>query len=85
MLAHGEDAEYEIGFFIRQETQGQGYGPEVINAVISYAKERIGIVRLTAVTKRENIGAIKLLTKCGFKRREQDGTAKGCNYTFELY
>lgn len=85
LLVHGEDAEYEIGFFIRQETQGQGYGSEAVNAVISYVKERIGIVRLTAVTKRENIGAIKLLTKCGFKRREQDGTAKGCNYTFELY
>ena len=85
LLAHGEDAEYEIGFFIRGEMQGQGYGMEAINAVISYAKKRIGIVRLTAVTKRENIGAIKLLTKCGFKRREQDGTAKGCNYTFELY
>ena len=62
-----ENAEYEAGFFIRKEKLGLGFGKEVLDAVAYYAKNKLEALRLTAVTDKENIGAVKLLEKCGFK------------------
>lgn len=64
-----ENAEYEVGFFIRKEKLGLGFGKEALDAVAYYAKNKLEALRLMAVTDKENIGAVKLLEKCGFKEK----------------
>ena len=56
-----------MGFFIRREKLGLGFGKEALDAVAYYAKNKLEALRLVAVTDKENIEAVKLLEKCGFK------------------
>ena len=67
LLKTTENPEYEVGFFIRREKLGLGFGKEALDAVVHYAKNKLEALRLVAVTDKENIGAVKLLEKCGFK------------------
>lgn len=69
LLKTTENPEYEVGFFIRREKLGLGFGKEALDAVAYYAKNKLEALRLTAVTDKENIGAVKLLEKCGFKEK----------------
>ena len=64
-----ENAEYEVGFFIRKEKLGLDFGKEAMDAVVYYAKNKLEALRLVAITDKENIGAVKLLEKCGFKEK----------------
>lgn len=72
LLTDTEEAEYEIGFFIRKERLGQGFAKEAIETVINYARNKLSASELIAVTDRENVPARALLEKCGF-------TVAGCN------
>ena len=67
LLKTTENLEYEVGFFIRREKLGLGFGKEALDAVVHYAKNKLEALRLVAVTDKENIEAVKLLEKCGFK------------------
>lgn len=67
LLKTTETPEYEVGFFIRKEKLGLGFGKEALDAVAYYAKNKLEALRLVAVTDKENIEAVKLLEKCGFK------------------
>lgn len=67
LLKTTENAEYEAGFFIRKEKLDLGFGKETLDAVVHYAKDKLEALRLIAITDKENIGAVKLLEKCGFK------------------
>ena len=67
LLKTTENEEYEAGFFIRREKLGLGFGKEALDAVVHYAKNKLEALRLVAVTDKENIEAVKLLEKCGFK------------------
>lgn len=69
LLKTTENAEYEAGFFIRKEKLGMDFGKEALDAVVYYAKNKLEALRLMAVTAKENIGAVKLLEKCGFKEK----------------
>lgn len=69
LLKSTENTEYEAGFFIRKEKLGLGFGKEALDAVAYYAKNKLEALRLMAVTDKENIGAVKLLEKCGFKEK----------------
>ncbi len=67
LLKTTENVEYEVGFFIRKEKLGLGFAKETLDAVVHYAKNKLESLRLIAITDKENIGAVKLLEKCGFK------------------
>ena len=74
LLKTTEKPEYEVGFFIRKEKLGLGFGKEAIDAVAHYAKNKLEALRLIAITDKDNIEAVKLLEKCGF--RETSGNDK---------
>jgi len=67
LLKTTENQEYEVGFFIRREKLGLGFGKEALDAVVHYVKNKLEALKLVAVTDKENIEAVKLLEKCGFK------------------
>lgn len=50
----------EIGFRLLEKWQGQGLGRELLGAMMDYAR-KIGLVRLSARVKEENLRSVKLL------------------------
>lgn len=57
----------DIGFALLPEFAGKGYGYEGASAVMEYAKNFLGIKRLSAITVPYNQPSIKLLEKLGMK------------------
>ena len=58
----------EISFFIGQvDYWGKGIMTKVINKLVSYSFENLGIEKISAGCYDENIGSKKVLIKCGFK------------------
>ncbi len=55
----------DIGFAILPNYMGKGYGFEVANATMNYAKQTLKIPKVVAITNADNIVSIKLLQKIG--------------------
>ena len=69
LLKTTEKLEYEVGFFIRKEKLGLGFGKEALDAVVYYANNKLEALRLIAITDKNNIEAVKLLEKCAFREK----------------
>ena len=65
----------ELGYLIRADLRRQGYAAEAVGAVLHFAKESLGFVRVGAHTVKGNAASIALLRKLGFK--EVDAAAAG--------
>lgn len=63
----------DIGFALLPEYFGMGYGIEIAQATMNYAKNSLGFDRVLAITNINNISSIKLLIKIGlsFERTMQ--------------
>ena len=75
----------EIGFLLRRDAWGQGYGLEAMQAVVAYAGAA-GLRKLTARTHVGNRRSEQLLGKLGFTFEgrlhghvERDGQRRDCN------
>ncbi len=59
----------EIGFFIGEKSfWGKGYASEAIRLIEQFAFNDLKLHKLTAGAYANNIGSVKLLEKCGFKK-----------------
>ncbi|MDD7804864.1 MAG: GNAT family N-acetyltransferase [Endozoicomonas sp. (ex Botrylloides leachii)] len=68
--------EPDIAFAFLPHFIGKGYAHEAACSVISYAKDKLKIAQLLAITSKDNIRSINLLNKLGFKFEkviERDG------------
>lgn len=77
-LEHREElnGEMELGYAIRTSCQRQGYAFEVCQAIVSYAKEELGVLLLHCLIKKENEASKHLAQKLGFffdREREING------------
>ena len=63
-----ESLEFEIGFTLARQFQGNGYAREALLALRDYLINEVGITKLEASTDRRNIDSIKLLEAVGFQR-----------------
>lgn len=57
----------DIGFALLPQYENKGYAYESSKAVIQYAKDKLKIKRLAAITLPSNLPSIKLLEKLGMK------------------
>jgi [ribosomal protein S5]-alanine N-acetyltransferase len=57
----------DLGFAFLQRLWGQGYALESAEAVMQYARVRLGLKRIVATTKPHNRDSEKLLKKIGFR------------------
>jgi RimJ/RimL family protein N-acetyltransferase len=57
----------DIGFAFLPEYSGQGYAFEIADATMNYAKEKLGIEKISAITVAGNERSVKLLEKIGMK------------------
>jgi len=55
----------DIGFALLPEYAGKGYGYEIANATMAYAKNKLKLEKIVAITSTDNEYSIKLLNKIG--------------------
>lgn len=78
----------EIGFTVSRKYWGQGYGTEMIQNALKYAIETVGINRIEATCKKENIASSRAMEKAGMK---YEGTLRdysikdGVYYDVKIY
>ncbi len=83
----GEDV--EIGFILKSEHQGKGYGTEIAQGLTSYARDLHSqgnprVKRLVATAHPENKGSWKILEKLGMQFLEQVEKFNGPRRVYEL-
>jgi len=55
-----------IGYYIHNQHQGNGYGPEAVRSVIKdIGFKELGLKRIEAIINTDNIASIRLTEKCG--------------------
>ena len=64
-----EDKQGEIGYTISPKYQRQGFGLEIVEALIDFLFRETGIHRIVAKTDPANIGSIKILERVGFRKQ----------------
>jgi RimJ/RimL family protein N-acetyltransferase len=57
----------EMGFAIRRDRWGQGYGTEAARAVLDFGFT-LGVHRVSATCRPENVGSSRVLEKIGMRR-----------------
>lgn len=60
-------ADVDLGYALLPEHWSRGYAFEAASAVMAYARERLGLRRLAAITDADNLASIRLLEKAGFR------------------
>ena len=60
----------ELGYRLRREAWGQGYGTEGARALVAEALGRLGFDRVRAQTMAANFGSCRVLEKAGFRQVE---------------
>ena len=63
-------APIEAGYWIGAPYWGNGYASEALGALRDYAVRRFSCSYLDAVAFDDNLGSIRVLTKCGFRHFE---------------
>lgn len=63
-----DDRQAEIGYTIAPESQGRGYGTEVVVALTDYLIRDQNLHRIIATTDPRNLASIRILEKLGFRR-----------------
>lgn len=69
----------ELGFLVDVAYQKQGYGFEVCNAILKYAREELEFEKVQALVDERNIISLNLLKKLGFEF-ERKVIESGCDY-----
>jgi GNAT superfamily N-acetyltransferase len=65
-LALSATDEAEIAFFVQQGYRWRGIGTALVKTILQWAKRR-GLRRIWALTAQENVPAVCLLRRCGFR------------------
>jgi [ribosomal protein S5]-alanine N-acetyltransferase len=64
-------------FAFSPEVQGKGYGPELGRAAVAFAFDIVGLDRVIAITRRENLPSQRSLEKFGMVREHEIRTDDG--------
>lgn len=62
-----------LGYWLDEDTQGQGYMGEAVRTLTAHAFDNLGLRRLNAACLPDNTRSVTLLLNCGF---EEEGFAK---------
>jgi RimJ/RimL family protein N-acetyltransferase len=56
----------EIGYSVESPFRGQGYGPEMVAALVAWALAQPGVEKVYADTAADNAPSIRMLERLGF-------------------
>lgn len=65
--APNADGEVEVGYGVEESSQGMGFGTEATCAMVDWALEQPGVVRVTATTLPWHKASIRILQRAGFR------------------
>jgi len=57
----------DVGYAFLERFWGQGFATESAAAVVDYARAKLGLATVVAITTPKNLGSIAVLKKIGFK------------------
>ena len=77
MRVHEGDYGVALRFALVPEAQGQGYGSELGRAALSFAFDVVGLERVIAITRADNLPAQRSLEKLGMTRERVFGGDSG--------
>ncbi len=77
LIKREELSDVDIGYAFLSSQQGKGYALESAEAMVQYARE-IGLLRIIAITKKDNFSSSRLLEKLGM---DHQGYVKLTNAT----
>ncbi|HEX3047845.1 MAG TPA: GNAT family protein [Bacillota bacterium] len=60
-----------MGYFLKRQFWGQGYGTEAARLLIKYCFENLGFHKVTAGCDGENKSSEKIMLKCGMKKEAE--------------
>ena len=75
-----DEAFIEIGYMIDHAYWNNGFGFEIADVLVQYAKNEMQLKEIKAGVSSKNIASIKILKKCGFKLFNKIKTKKGGFY-----
>jgi ribosomal-protein-alanine N-acetyltransferase len=70
-------AAVELGFHLARRFWQQGYATEAVSAGVFYALSTLGVPRVVAMTRPENLSARRVLEKSGFSHEGEEQDAGG--------
>lgn len=59
--------DWEIGFILKQNKWGKGFGTEIAERLIEFSSKKLNLAEVYATVDDENIAAINVLKKTGMK------------------
>lgn len=62
-----DETRAEIGYLLRRNVWGRGYGTEVAQLLIAFGFDDLGIRRLDAIVDERNVASIRVLEKVGMR------------------
>jgi RimJ/RimL family protein N-acetyltransferase len=65
-LEFSNSSSAEVGYLLLQQYQGRGYGSESLQAVMTFARDVLGLRALKGVVTEGNHASCRMLEKCGF-------------------
>ncbi len=65
-------SELEVGYHVRLELQGRGYGTESALACLEYARDVVGAALLVAIIHPDNVASRRVAERLGMRRLEDD-------------
>ena len=63
---HDDGARAELGFWIGRAHWGRGYATEAASRMVGFAREALGVARITATAAEGNAASRRVLDKLGF-------------------
>jgi RimJ/RimL family protein N-acetyltransferase len=87
-LVNSDLPEYQIGFFVDREYEGQGYVTEAVGATLKFIFHYLEARRVSAECDETNTRSIRVLERCGMtseglireNKRNADGSISGTLY-----
>jgi RimJ/RimL family protein N-acetyltransferase len=61
----------ELGWMFDTWASGRGFATESLSAALAWGKERLGSVRVIAITTPENAASMRVAQKCGFREHSR--------------
>ena len=72
----------DVGFALLSRFEGRGFAQEAVNATLEYARDRLGLSRVIAITTEDNIRSTRVLERAGMS---YEGTVSLSGDTLNLY
>jgi RimJ/RimL family protein N-acetyltransferase len=77
-----EGPDIEIGWRLPRHAWGKGYATEAANAIVQYARTRVGVTEIIACINPDNLSSIRVASKLGFIL---DGRKRAYGTEFDCY